>query len=116
MLIRGELLVEGDPFDLSGASVHVQLLDTSRADAASITISQFQVQALARGTTTSDRIPFEFNVDNLDPRGYYILAAHIDINGDGQKSIGDYITMESFPLYTEDPSIYYVIKVRRINP
>jgi uncharacterized lipoprotein YbaY len=112
VIIRGELTFEDGPADVTGAAVHVRVEDVSRADAASLAVGEWHIPALPRGTTTSSVIPFEIAVESLDARGRYSLRAHVDVDRDGRTSVGDFITMESFPLSRTD---YYRLRVRRVG-
>jgi len=111
-LIRGEVTFEEGPADISGAAVHVRVEDVSRADAASLTVAEWKVPALPAGTTTSSVIPFEVAVESLDARGRYSLRAHVDVDRDGRTSVGDFITMEEFPVPRPD---FYRLRVRRVG-
>jgi uncharacterized lipoprotein YbaY len=113
-IIRGELAFENGPGDIAGAAVHVRVEDVSRADDAAVTVAEWSNPALPRGTTTSIVIPFEVPVESLDPRGRYSLRAHVDVDRDGQTSIGDFITMEEFPLQRTGPD-FYRLRVRRVE-
>ena len=90
-------------------------MDVSRADAAASTVSEYRISSLPAGTNTSYKINFELTADVVDSRGSYILAAHVDLDGDGKVSIGDYITKESFPISVQSPSAYYAVRVRRVT-
>jgi len=114
LVIRGELLFEGMPVDLAGAAVYVRLMDVSYADAPARMVSEYHISSLPAGTSTAHKIPFEFEADIVDTKGHYSLAAHIDLDKDGKVSIGDYITMESFPVSVGSPSTFHVVRVRRI--
>ena len=111
-VIRGELTFEDGPADISGATVHVRVEDVSRADAASLTVAEWKIPALPAGTTTSRAIPFEVPVGALDARGRYSLRAHVDVDRDGRTSVGDFITMEEFPVSQPD---FYRLRVKRVG-
>jgi uncharacterized lipoprotein YbaY len=113
--IRGELSFEDKLVSLSGAAVYVRLIDVSLADAAARTVSEYRISSLPAGTNTSHRINFELAADLAGSRGSYTLTAHIDLDRDGKANIGDYITMESFPISVQSPSTYYVVRVRKIT-
>lgn len=114
-VIRGELRVEGGPADLRGAAIYVRLMDVSHADAAARTVAEYHVDSLPAGSDSTQKIPFEFEADIVDTRRHYVLAAHIDLDGDGRAGVGDYITMESFPLSVGSRTACYVVRVRRIE-
>jgi uncharacterized lipoprotein YbaY len=115
VLVKGLIYFEGGVIEVGGASVYVRLLDVSRADAASSTIAEYRITHLPAGTKTSETISFEIEAEVPDPRASLILAAHLDMNRDGEISIGDYITMESFPVSPKALSNKYTIKLRRIS-
>lgn len=114
MRIRGELAFEGGPADVAGAAVHVRVEDVSRVDAAAFTVGEWNIPALPHGTTTASVIPFEVPVDSLDARGRYSLRAHVDVDRDGQTSLGDFVTMEEFPV-SRKATDFYRLRVRRVG-
>ncbi len=107
-------MFEGGPADISGAAVHVRVEDVSRADAASLTVAEWNVPALPRGTTTSSTIPFEIPVESLDARRRYSLQARVDVDRDGRTSVGDYVTMEDFPV-SRTAADFYRLRMRRVS-
>ena len=111
-VIRGELSFEDGPADVTGAAVHVRVEDVSRADAASLIVGEWHLPALPTGTSTSSVIPFEIPIEFLDERGQYSLRAHVDVDRDGRTSVGDFITMEAFPVSRTD---YYRLRVKRVG-
>lgn len=77
----------------SGAQVIVQVRDTSRMDTRADIISE---QRSTTGTNR-DRIALvEFEVP--DGTANATVWALVDVDGDGQVSRGDYLTVQSFPL------------------
>ena len=114
MRIRGAIKFKGPITDISGAVVSVRLVDVSRADAVACTLSEYRV-SLSYKTNTSTKIPFELDVNIIDTIGNYTIMVHIDLNGDGKVCIGDYITMQSFPVYRDSLSDYYLVEVCRVE-
>lgn len=113
-VIRGSLYFEGEVVDLVGAAVYVRLTDVSHTDAVAQTVAECTISSLPAGTDTSQELAFELAADRVSKWRSYTLAAHVDLDGDGKTSIGDYITMESFPVSAENLSSHYAIRVRRI--
>lgn len=99
--------------DLTGAAVRVLIEDVSRAGAASLLVGQWSESALPAGTTTAQTISFEIQVGSLDPRARYSLRAHVDVDRDGQTSLGDFITMETYPVSSDGPP-FHRLRVRRV--
>lgn len=115
VVVRGELHFEDSGVSLAGAKVYVRLLDVSRADAPAHIISEYKIPSLPVGVDTSKSIPFEFKSDLADPRRSYTITAHIDMDGDGRVSAGDYITMENFSVVIDVPSTQHVVRVRKVK-
>jgi uncharacterized lipoprotein YbaY len=92
VVIVVELRAEGQERPPAGSPVRVELRDTSYADAPAVT--------LASGTAqVTDGDPFarvELEVDRV-PDGTTVWA-HVDVDGDGRVSSGDFITMASWPV------------------
>ena len=114
VLIRGELTFDGAPVDLSGASVKVRVDDVSRMDAESIPLVEHAVKSLPSGATTASAIPFELRAGGLRADARYTLRAHVDMDRDGQISVGDFITMEDFPVSAGTIG-YHRVRVRRVE-
>ena len=115
MKIRGKIVFQGDLKDISGASVSVRIQDVSRADGPSVTISEYRIEKLPVGTNTRTSVPFEITMDIIPTRAYCTIWAHIDVDGDDQVSIGDYITMESFPVTAASSANFVVVRVRQVK-
>jgi uncharacterized lipoprotein YbaY len=76
-----------------GTTVHVQLRDTSLADAPA------QVLASADAVVGDEQGPVLATVDLPDAEAQRLTVwAHADLSGNHQVSLGDYITMQSHPV------------------
>ena len=115
VLIHGKIVFQGDLIDISGASVKIEIHDVSRADAKSVTVSTFQIDKLPMHSSTANSIPFEMSVDFIPRRADYSIWAHIDVDGDDQISIGDFITMQSYPIKTQRVNEPFTVSVRQVN-
>jgi len=78
----------------AGTPVIVEAQDTSLADAPA------RVVARARGvvSTSNDHVVATVSLSLEEPPNDYTIWVHIDVDRDGRISVGDFITMESFPL------------------
>lgn len=115
IVIRGKLSFEGGIVNLGGAAVYVRLIDVSQTDAAARTVAEYKIISLPTGIDTRQEVSFELSVDRLMRGRSYTLAAHVDVDGDGKVSIGDYITMESVPVREENIASRYIVRVRKIT-
>lgn len=95
MELHGEIHFPDVVSPVEDATLHVRLLDVSRADAAAETVAADSVEHVSV-TTSGRRIPFAIVVDDLDERHAYAIEAHLDIDGSGEVERGDYRTMEHF--------------------
>ena len=78
------------------ATVYLKIEDTSHIDAPSITVAEKELKDIAIGGETS---PINFSIQFRPKKGNrYELFVHIDVDGDGKISIGDYINIISYPI------------------
>ncbi|WP_380058804.1 YbaY family lipoprotein (plasmid) [Falsihalocynthiibacter sp. SS001] len=87
------------------AQLHVQLLDTSRADAPSVQISTKRY--------AMDKVPFEFELDYddamIDERFRYTVSAVIEVDGEAM-----YRSTTAYPVLTYDASNEVEVMVDRM--
>lgn len=112
-MITGTILFSDDVVPFSGATAHVHLLDVSRMDAPHETIAEQQIKDIKY--PSDERIGFSLKGRIKDERGMYIVSAHIDIDGDGQISIGDYITTSYYEVATVGNTTDLNVKVYRVT-
>lgn len=80
----------------------VRLDDVTRADARAETVARMESDPVSAETGEECRVTFAIDVDDadIDPRARYVVAAHADLDADGQVGRGDYVTMQSYPVLT----------------
>ena len=83
-------IVAAEPGPPAGAAVIVQVRDAAVADEAS--------QLLGETRATWSGAVARMQVD-CDMSGSPIVFVHVDVDGDGEISTGDYITMQSYPVH-----------------
>ena len=84
----------------SNAKAYVQLLDVGAADASSRVIAEQVLTDISQKASSGQSIPFVLYGAIPDERGSYTISVHVDVDGDGKISRGDYITMQSYPVLT----------------
>jgi uncharacterized lipoprotein YbaY len=112
LLVTGDISFEegGPPFD--DTTVVVRIEDVSRADAASIVVAEQTIQ----NVSSSDQpIPFRVSGEPLEPRKSYTVSVHVDVDGDGEVSVGDYITTESYPIASAEEPPHLAVLVRWVR-
>lgn len=95
MKLTVEILAAQPPGPPDGAAVIVQVRDVSYEDEGATTLIEKRTTAKSREAGQ----PFarvSLSVDQ--PGGGAIVWVHVDVDGDGEVSKGDYITMQSYPV------------------
>lgn len=95
--LQGEVQLVSAPHAVVGGVLRIRLLDVSRADASATLVSEQVIPAVSM-RSLDDRLGFILDVPGLDPRATYTVEAHLDADGSGEVSIGDYRTMEHIPV------------------
>ncbi|MEO8379969.1 MAG: YbaY family lipoprotein [Acidobacteriota bacterium] len=103
MKLTIELFATGDG-PRAGASVIVQVRDAGLADASSTTVAE-------KRRTWRVGKPLRVQFDLEEASESLIVWAHVDVDGDGEVSKGDYITMQSYPVRDEGAMR---VEVRRV--
>jgi hypothetical protein len=93
MRIVVEIIVESDERPAAGSSVHVELRDTSYEDVAATTVAA--ADGFVRGGWGAALETVDLLIDQLPFTS--TIFVHVDVDGDGRVSPGDYITMTSYP-------------------
>jgi uncharacterized lipoprotein YbaY len=112
-LVSGTILLPHDAPAAQGVPIYVRLLETSYADAPARVIATQQLHAVRLEGGSSH--PFELTIERLDPKGHYIIDAHVDLDRDGRIGRGDYITMMSHPVLTFGRPDRIAVEVRRVD-
>ena len=99
-LVSGEIQFDQPPRLPSDAKAYVQLLDVSAADAPSRIIAEQVLTDISQKSSSGQAIPFVLYGTLPDERGSYEISVHVDLDGDGKISSGDFINMQSYPVLT----------------
>lgn len=93
MLVIVDVSVVGEERPPDDAMVRVEVRDTSYADAPAITLGSATGRVRGHGSWVET---VEVELDEL-PDGSTVFA-HVDVDGDGRVSSGDYLTTQSYPV------------------
>jgi hypothetical protein len=99
-VVSGRILLNGWRGEPGPATVYVRLLDTSRIDAAALTVDEVVLHDVRLDQVERDGIEFRVAAKELDPRARYEVGVLVDLTGDGQKSVGDYLNTRAYPVLT----------------
>ena len=114
--IPGRIILDGKCSVAAPVTVYIRLLDTSRIDAPAQLKAELALTAVRLDEIGHEGLPFCITLDEEpDPRARYEISVLADVNGDGKKSVGDYITMRSYPVLTAGSPTETSIRVQRIS-
>jgi hypothetical protein len=98
LVVEGIIHLVGVSSSTPNATVYVQIVGVSLADAPSIVVAEKVIPDFQIDIDGPAEIRFSISTSNLNRRANYALIAHIDVNGSGEITQGDYLTMENFPV------------------
>ena len=95
-----EVAVEGSERPPEGSPLIVRLLDTTYADAPATVVAEAQshVEAGEGELVCSVELPAV-----AEGTAGYTVSAHVDVDGDGAVSSGDYVSTASYPVLGDEP-------------
>ena len=115
LLVKGKITFEEAAPPLTGATMYVRLENITAADIASEAVADYVERDVAFDPKTSSHLSFAIAGNPPDPRTSYAVRVHIDIDGDGEVSKGDFISMQSYPVITFGHPRELSILVRQVK-
>lgn len=111
--VQGSIQLEGKA-PAFRSTIYLRVLDVSRADAPSITVSENILRDVTLGGEPQQTIAF--SIEYSPEKGKrYELFVHIDADGDGKISRGDYINMVSYPISPGETASSLDVRARKIG-
>lgn len=98
MKIEGDITFAEIPTPFTGATVVVRVEDTRRADAPATVIAEQRIAGVFRVPGNLETIPFSIECPPECDLSGCSLRVHVDVDGTGEVSRGDYVSMQSYPL------------------
>jgi hypothetical protein len=99
----------------SGATVLVKVEDVRRADAPAVVIAEQRIPQLSRSPSNREPVPFSIEYPGDGELACYSLRVHVDTDGDGEVSPGDYVSTQSYPVTGVASSGHLVVRVQPVR-
>ncbi len=90
--IQGNILFDSQKAPVENATVYIRLEDVSLVDAPSTVIAETSIKDVSLTPGSANSIPFTLVFPELADNRSYSLRVHVDVDGDGRVSKGDYVT------------------------
>ena len=102
VLVSGEIVFNRIPMpdEYDRMVMHIYLEDVSFADAPARVITSLVIDRIPSDARTKGRVPFIIQGSIPDNKSRYSIRVHVDLDGDGKISKGDYINTVSYPVLT----------------
>lgn len=114
-VVSGKILSDKWRGELGPAIIYVRLLDASRIDASARVIVEVVLEDVMLDRLKGEGIEFRMVVREIDPRVRYVVRVLVDMDGDGQNSVGDYTSTHAHPVLTRGFPDYVEVPVQRIG-
>src|SRR5262249_40432085 len=111
-VVSGDIFLGPGTRPLASTTIYIRLEEVSRADAHSRTVAEKVLHGVSLEENSA--FPFELHAEIVGPESHLNVRVHVDVDGDGQVSSGDYITTESYPVRTRGSAARLQIRVHQI--
>jgi uncharacterized lipoprotein YbaY len=114
-LVSGSIILGAEVGSFDGVTVYVRLEDVSRADAAAALIAEQTLEGVSHRAGDKDSLDFALYGPPPAEGADYNVSAHVDLDGDGEVSRGDYVTVESYPVLTRGAPARVRVRVEAVG-
>jgi hypothetical protein len=103
--IQGMIIFDEPVESFSNATVYLEVEDVSLQDVASTVISEESIVGVSMNASDIQPVPYLIQYPDLEERRTYSLSVHVDVDGDGRLSNGDYYSTWNNPVPT-NPGVH----------
>jgi Uncharacterized protein conserved in bacteria len=114
-LVTGTIVFEAQVQAFAGATLIVRLEDVSYADAPAGVLAEYVEHGVAFDPQQDSGLKFRLAGPEPDSQSQYAVQAHVDVDGDGVVSSGDFINMQSYPVLTFGHPCDVTVLVRQVR-
>jgi hypothetical protein len=115
LLAKGKITFQEGAAPFTGATVYVHLENTTVLDVASKVVACYVERDVAFDPKTARDLSFVIAGQAPDPRASYSVRVHIDVDGDGEVSQGDFVSTQGYPVITFGHPREVSILVRQVK-
>ncbi len=112
--VKGKIFLKEYPDFNQEVSVYIRLMDTGRADAASLKVFESVNHLVRFRDICKNGYPFQFQTDKIDPRRRYEIEVLVDMDNDGKTGKGDYISKQAYPVLTKGYPDYVEVEILKV--
>ncbi|KXS41723.1 MAG: hypothetical protein AWU59_1975 [Methanolobus sp. T82-4] len=99
--LQGMIIFDEPVESFSNAIVYLEAEDISLQDVESTLIAEETIDDISLDADDPESVPYMISYPDLDERMSYSLSVHVDVDGDGTLSSGDYYSPWNNPVPTE---------------
>jgi uncharacterized lipoprotein YbaY len=114
-VVTGTIVFGADLKPFVGGTVYVRLEDVSFADAPSHIVAESILRDVEVDGQALSRVKFTIGAPPLETRTRYVVRVHVDVDGDGQVGVGDYVSTASHPVSVDGSATKLLIAVKRVS-
>ncbi|MGM0771083.1 MAG: YbaY family lipoprotein [Halobacteriota archaeon] len=103
--VQGMIIFDEPVESFSNATIYLKVEDVSLQDVASVVISEDTIEGVSMDADNIQQVPYMIYHPDLQERMTYSLSVHVDVDGDGSLSNGDYYSTWHNPVPT-DPGMH----------
>lgn len=99
--VQGIIIFDKPVESFSNATIYLKVEDVSLQDVASVVMSEDTIVDVSMDADNIQPVPYLIYHPELEERMTYSLSVHVDVDGDGRLSSGDYYSTWHNPVPTE---------------
>lgn len=99
--IQGMVIFDGAVESFSNATIYLKVEDVSLQDVSSIVVAEDTISSVSQNADDIQSVQYLINFPQLEERMSYSLSVHVDVDGNGRLSNGDYYSTWHNPVPTE---------------
>ncbi|WP_214044814.1 protease inhibitor I42 family protein [Methanomethylovorans sp.] len=109
-MLTGNISFEGQNISFSNATAYIIIEDVNSADNSPRVVAEQTIQGIYINQRTNGIIHYAVPTDELEQDKEYLLSVHIDVDGNGNISQSDYVTIQRYPLISNSKVLDVIVQ------